>query len=81
MSVPLTRRAGAQLSVKQLPIYFGSAKEVMMRCSSGQNTKLHQCDSKRDLPVAAGGLDDIENLQHLHGTCDKQVQTQEYGSK
>jgi hypothetical protein len=23
----------------------GSAKQVMMRCSSAQNTKLHQCDS------------------------------------
>jgi RNA-directed DNA polymerase len=25
------------------------------------------------LPVAQGGLDDIENLQHIHRTCHKQV--------
>lgn len=26
-------------------------------------------------PVAQGGLDDVENLQHLHSSCHKQVHT------
>ncbi|UJL35379.1 HNH endonuclease [Cylindrospermopsis raciborskii Cr2010] len=25
------------------------------------------------VPVAKGGLDDIENLKHLHSACHKQV--------
>jgi len=25
------------------------------------------------LPVAKGGLDDVDNLQHLHSSCHKQV--------
>ncbi|WP_278187380.1 HNH endonuclease [Microcoleus vaginatus] len=32
-------------------------------------------ESHHRVPVGQGGLDDVENLEHLHKTCPKQVGT------
>ena len=32
-----------------------------------------ELETHHRVPVAQGGLDDVENLEHLHKTCHKQV--------
>nr|MBA2749873.1 HNH endonuclease [Tatlockia sp.] len=34
-----------------------------------------EIDTHHIVPVAQGGLDDVENLQHLHKECPRQVHT------